>query len=62
MKLFESLTIAVATLTAGLFVSTAWAVDVRHSTPGLSGYDPVAYLQTANRFAGPDIVPPFMRA
>lgn len=52
MKLFNSLVTVVAALTAGLFVSTAWAVDVRHSTPGLSGYDPVAYFTDAKPVRG----------
>ena len=44
MKVLSTLAIAGMVLAAGIASGQALAGDVRHSTPGLSGYDPVAYF------------------
>ena len=52
MKGFNMLIIVGLALAAGLFVSPLWAADVQYSTPGLSGYDPVAYFTDAKPVRG----------
>ena len=44
MNRFKAPLIAVFTLLVAVVASPAFAVDVTHSTPGISGYDPVAYF------------------
>ena len=52
MNVVSTLTIAGMMLAAGITASHALAGDVRHSTPGLSGYDPVAYFTDAKPTRG----------
>jgi YHS domain-containing protein len=52
MKVLRTLALAGMVLAAGITSGQAWAGDVRHSTPGLSGYDPVAYFTDAKPTRG----------
>jgi YHS domain-containing protein len=52
MKVFSTLAIAGMVLAASIASGQALATDVRHSTPGLSGYDPVAYFTEARPTRG----------
>jgi YHS domain-containing protein len=52
MKRFNAFGLAVLVLAAGLFAGPALAADVQHSTPGLGGYDPVAYFTDAKPIRG----------
>ncbi len=49
---FKQCVIAALVLAAGITSGQAFAGDVRHSTPGLSGYDPVAYFTDAKPTKG----------
>ena len=53
MKIINTL-LASAVLIVGLIASPAFGHDVMHSTPGIGGYDPVAYFTkgTAQRGSG----------
>lgn len=52
MKVLRALALAGMVLAAGIASGQALAGDVRHSTPGLSGYDPVAYFTDARPTRG----------
>lgn len=52
MKRLTALMLAGLALAAGLFAGPVSAADVQHSTPGLSGYDPVAYFTDAKPIRG----------
>lgn len=49
---FKQFVIAALALATGIVAGPALAGDVRHSTPGLSGYDPVAYFTDAKPARG----------
>lgn len=52
MKLSSALAIVGITLATFLNAVPASATDVQHSTPGLSGYDPVAYFTDGKPIRG----------
>ncbi len=52
MNVLRALALAGMVLAAGIASGQALAGDVRHSTPGLSGYDPVAYFTDARPTRG----------
>ena len=52
MRVLTPLFIAAAALTASLTAESVFAADVDHSTPGLSGYDPVAYFTDGKAMRG----------
>lgn len=49
---FKQFVLAASVLAAGIAATAASAGDVSHSTPGLSGYDPVAYFTDAKPMRG----------
>lgn len=44
MKWMKTLVLAAMAMLVAILSTQAWAMDYSHSTPGLSGYDPVAYF------------------
>ena len=52
MKPFSNLAIGILMLAASIVSSQAWSGDIRHSTPGLGGYDPVSYFIEAKPARG----------
>jgi len=52
MKLFSTLAMTGIALATCLYAAPASATDVQHSTPGLSGYDPVAYFTDGKPIRG----------
>lgn len=52
MKVFAKHVLIAVVLAAGLVATESFAVDVRHSTPGLGGYDPVAYFTDGKPMRG----------
>lgn len=44
MKMMKTVLGSVFAVFMAIMTTPAWAVDVTHSTPGISGYDPVAYF------------------
>lgn len=52
MRVLTPLFIAAAALTASLTAEPVFAAGVDHSTPGLSGYDPVAYFTDGKAMRG----------
>jgi len=52
MKLFSTLGMTGIALATCLYAAPASAIDVQHSTPGLSGYDPVAYFTDGKPIRG----------
>lgn len=58
MRLMRKFFIASVVLIASMVSASAFAEEYRYSTPGISGYDPVAYLPMANRCEGAVITSP----
>lgn len=48
MKMMNALSVSVFAMFLAFAASPAFATDVTHSTPGISGYDPVSYFRWGN--------------